>query len=122
MARIDPIRNFRYRLEIDNITQAGFSEVHISETTIDMVEYREGTDPPHTRKLSGLTKYGNVSLKWGLTGGGSALDMFKWPAAVSAGQIKDNRKKFAILALEEAGTEPARLVLRECLPHNYNPM
>ena len=27
MARIDPLRNFRYRLEIDSITQAGFSEV-----------------------------------------------------------------------------------------------
>ena len=27
MARIDPLRNFRFRLEIDSITQAGFSEV-----------------------------------------------------------------------------------------------
>ncbi len=43
MARIDPLRNFRYRLEIDNITQAGFSEVMIAETTIDAVDYREGT-------------------------------------------------------------------------------
>ena len=32
MSRIDPLRNFRYRLEIDNITQAGFSEVAIAET------------------------------------------------------------------------------------------
>ncbi len=30
MARIDPLRNFRYRLEIDGITQAGFSEVMIA--------------------------------------------------------------------------------------------
>ena len=52
MARIDPLRNFRYRLEIDSITQAGFSEVTIAETTIDAVDYREGTDPPHVRKLS----------------------------------------------------------------------
>ena len=34
MARIDPLRNFRYRLEIDSITQAGFSEAAIGETTI----------------------------------------------------------------------------------------
>ena len=27
MARNDPLRNFRFRLEIDSITQAGFSEV-----------------------------------------------------------------------------------------------
>ena len=62
MTRNDPLRNFRYRLEIDNITQAGFSEVAIAETTIDAVDYREGTDPPHVRKLSGLTKYGNITL------------------------------------------------------------
>jgi len=120
MARIDPIRNFRYRLEIDNITQAGFSEVHISETTIDMVEYREGTDPPHTRKLSGLTKYGTVSLKWGVTIGGSALDLFKWHAAVSAGQIKDNRKKVVVIAQDEAGTDAARFVISDAWPVKYN--
>ena len=120
MARIDPIRNFRYRLEIDNITQAGFSEVHISETTIDMVEYREGTDPAHTRKLSGLTKYGTVSLKWGVTIGGSALDLFKWHAAVSAGQIKDNRKKVVVVAQDEAGTDAARFVISDAWPVKYN--
>jgi len=120
MARIDPIRNFRYRLEIDNITQAGFSEVHIAETTIDMVEYREGTDPPHTRKLSGLTKYGTVSLKWGVTIGGSALDLFKWHAAVSAGQIKDNRKKVVVVVQDEAGTDAARFVISDAWPVKYN--
>jgi conserved hypothetical phage tail region protein len=121
MARIDPLRNFRYRLEIDNITQAGFSEVHISETTIDVVDYREGTDPPHTRKLSGMTKYGTVSLKWGLTVGGSALDMFRWHADVSAGQIKDKRKKVVIVAQDEAGADAARFVITDAWPIKYNP-
>jgi len=120
MARNDPIRNFRYRLEIDQITQAGFSEVHISETTIDAVEYREGTDPPHMRKLSGLTKYGNVSLKWGVTVGGSSLDMFKWHKAVSEGLIKDNRKTVTVVAQDEAGKDAARFVISEAWPVKYN--
>ena len=120
MARIDPIRNFRYRLEIDNITQAGFSEVHIAETTIDVVEYRNGDGPPHTQKLSGLTKYGNVSLKWGVTIGGSALDLFKWHAAVSAGQIKENRKKVVVVAQDEAGADAARFVISDAWPVKYN--
>lgn len=120
MARTDPIRNFRYRLEIDNITQAGFSEVHVSETTIDVVDYREGNDPPHVRKLSGLTKYGTVSLKWGVTIGGSALDMFKWHAAISAGHIKDNRKKVVVIAQDEAGADAARFVISDAWPMKYN--
>src|SRR5258706_6887187 len=98
MARNDPLRNFRYRLEIDSITQAGFSEVAIADTTIDAVEYREGTDPPHVRKLSGLTKYGNITLKWGLTVGAGALDLFKWHADVSAGQVEGKRQKGGVVA------------------------
>jgi len=120
MARIDPLRNFRYRLEIDGITQAGFSEVVMAETTIDAVDYREGTDPPHVRKLSGLTKYGNVTLKWGLTIGGSALDLFRWHADVSAGLIKDRRKKVVIVVLDEAGVDSARFVITDAWPVKYD--
>jgi len=122
MARIDPLRNFRYRLEIDNITQAGFSEVAIAETTIDAVDYREGTDPPHVRKLSGLTKYGNITLKWGLTSGGTALELFKWHNDVSAGLIKDRRKKVVIVVLDESGqTDSARFVISDAWPVKYDP-
>jgi len=121
MARNDPLRNFRYRLEIDSITQAGFSDVMIAETTIDAVDYREGTDPPHVRKLSGLTKYGNITLKWGLTVGGSALDLFKWHADVSAGQVKEKRKKVVIVLQDEAGADAARYVVSEAWPVKYDP-
>src|SRR5215813_6028561 len=121
MARIDPLRNFRYRLEIDSITQAAFSEVMIGETTIDAVDYRDGTDPPHVRKLSGLTKYGNITLKWGVTVGGTALDLFKWHADVSAGQVKDKRKKVVIVAQDEAGTDAARFVITDAWPIKYDP-
>ena len=121
MARIDPLRNFRFRLEIDGITQAGFSEVMIAETTIDAVDYREGNDPPHVRKLSGLTKYGSITLKWGLTVGGTALDLFKWHADVSAGLVKERRKKVAIVVQDEAGTDTARFVVSEAWPIKYDP-
>ena len=121
MARIDPLCNFRYRLEIDGITQAGFSEVAIAETTIDAVDYREGTDPPHVRKLSGLTKYGNITLKWGLTIGGSGLDLFRWHADVSAGLIKERRKKVVIVVQDEAGVDSARFVVSDAWPVKYAP-
>ena len=109
MARIDPLRNFRYRLEIDSIAQAGFSEVAIAETTIDAVDYREGSDPPHVRKLTGLTKYGNVTLKWGLTVGGTALDLFKWHNDVSAGQSSSScRTKRAPMQRASSSIKPGR--------------
>lgn len=60
----NPIQNFRFRVEIDGVSQAGFSEVVMPEGKIDLIEYREGTSPSQVRKLSGLTKYSNIILKW----------------------------------------------------------
>lgn len=118
MARIDPLRNFRFRLEIDGIQQAGFSEVAIGETTTDAVDYREGADPAHVRKLSGLTKYGNITLKWGVT---ESVELFNWHKAIVAGQIAKNRKQVAISVLDEAGAPKARFVVSEAWPIKYDP-
>src|SRR5687767_11465430 len=121
MPRIDPLRNFRFRLEIDGIAQAAFSEVAIAETNIEPIDYRVGTDPPFVRKLSGLTKFGNVTLKWGMTLGGSSLELFKWHDEVSAGLIKDRRKKVTIVVQDEAGGDAARFVISEAWPVKYDP-
>ena len=53
MARKDPLRNFRFRVEIDGIAVAGFSEVIIGPTTTEAIDYREGTDPPHGANFPG---------------------------------------------------------------------
>jgi hypothetical protein len=42
----DPLRNFRFLVDIEGIAQAGFSEVAIAETPIDAVDYPEGKDEP----------------------------------------------------------------------------
>ena len=67
MERQDPLRNFRYRLEINSITQAGFAEVTVGELSTDPIEYREGDELTTVRKLNGLNKYANITLKWGIT-------------------------------------------------------
>ena len=121
-ARIDPIRNFRFQLEIDNVTRAGFSEVMIAETTIEAVDYREGTDPPHVRKLSGLTKYGSITLKAGMTTDANSLELFKWHNDVSSGLISERRRNIAIRVLDESGkTETARFVITDAWPIKYDP-
>lgn len=116
MPRTDPLRNFRFRLEIDGITQAAFSEVTIAETTSDVVDYRDGTDPMHVRKLSGLTKYGTVTLKWGIT---ASTDLEEWQDQIVAGQIQNNRKTVTIIVQDEAGSDQARFVVSEAWPSKY---
>ena len=41
-----PYTKFRYRLEIDGIDAGGFSEVTGFDSSIDVVEYREGDMVP----------------------------------------------------------------------------
>ena len=117
MARQDPLRNFRFRLEIGGIHTAGFSEVSILETTTDAIDYREGTDPPHVRKLSGLTKYGNVVLKRGLSAGADALDLYHWHASIVAGSM--SRRNVAIVVIGEDGSDQARFVVSDAWPAKY---
>jgi|HubBroStandDraft_6_1064221.scaffolds.fasta_scaffold908529_2 phage tail-like protein len=119
MARNDPLRNFRFRLEIDGVQRAGFSEVAIAETTTDAIDYREGNEPAHVRKLSGLNKYGNITLKYGVTT--DSIELFNWHKKIVDGQIASNRKKVTIVVMDEAGADKARFLVSEAWPVKYDP-
>lgn len=121
MARKDSPRNFRYRLEIDAITQAGFSEVSICETAIDALGNHKGTDQRHGGKLPGLTKYANVTLKWGVTVDGATLDLLAWHQSVTAGQGLQQRRQVAIIVQDEVGQDIARFTVRDAWPIKYDP-
>jgi phage tail-like protein len=116
MSRQDPVRNFRFRVEIDGLPIAAFSEVTINPTTTDVIEYREGTDPTHVRKLPGLTRYGAVTLKRGVT---TSRDLFEWHKQITAGQTA--RKNVAIVVLDETGADLARYAVSNAWPAKYDP-
>ena len=115
--RTDPYRGSRYRLEIDGITQAGFSEASIPDTSQDPIEYREGTDTPTVRKIPGLIKYGNLTLKWGIT---DSMDLYDWRSLVEQGKMGDARKNVAVVVLDEEGNDKARWEFVEAWPTKYD--
>lgn len=114
--RKDPLRNFRFRLEIDGIQQAGFSEATVPDTSTDVIEYREGNETTTARKLPGLNKYGNISLKWGTT---DSLDLYTWRKQIIDGNTQ--RKNIAIIVLDEAGNDKARFEFANAWPSKYDP-
>ncbi|MEH2530779.1 phage tail-like protein [Bradyrhizobium sp. AZCC 1588] len=117
--RPDPLRNFRFRVDIAGIAQIGFNEAALAETTTDVIEDRVGTDPTHVMKLSGLTKYGNVTLKFGVTTDSKKL--FDWHKAILDGQIQKNRKTVTITVQDETGADKARFVVNRAWPMKYDP-
>lgn len=115
--RIDPYRNMRFLVEIDGIVQAGFSEATIPDSSQDPIEYREGNEPPTSRKIPGLVKYGNLTLKWGIT---ESLDLYNWRKLVEQGKMKDARRNMAVVILDEEANPTARWEFSEAWPSKYD--
>lgn len=112
--RKDPYRKFRYRVEMEGIQQAGFSEVSGFDASLDVVEYREGNEVITPRKLPGLAKYGNITLKWGVT---DSMDMYNWISDCVQGKVA--RKNVTIIAINEEGQDVASWQVIEAWPCKY---
>ena len=101
--RVDPYRNFNFLVELDGVTQAAFSECSEFGFTNAPVEYRDGTDPGTVRKLPGLTKFDDITLKWGVT---SSDELSSWCEEITQGKI--TRKNGSIVLKDFDGTEKVR--------------
>jgi phage tail-like protein len=103
-ARNDPYRTYNFRVEIDNTAVAGFRECSGLSFTTDPVEYREGTDVGlHPRKLLGLRKFANISLKRGFTADHA---LWNWYRNILTGI--DDRRNGAIVLQDEEHTDVLR--------------
>ena len=114
MGRNDPLRNFRFRVEIAGLQAAGFTEVSGLEIETEVIDYREGNEPAHVRRLPGLTKYGNVTLKWGIT---DSMELHDWHRQIVNGDIQ--RRAVSIVIQDEEGQDRARFEVIEAWPCRY---
>lgn len=91
-ARMDPYGNFNFLVEIDGISLASFSECSGLSTSVDVIEYREGGD--HTlRKLPGLARVGDITLKRGVT---QSHELQDWHRNILNG-VRDRRNGSIVL-------------------------
>jgi phage tail-like protein len=119
--RKDPFRNFNFRLELKAIQEAAFSEATIPDTTSDVIEYREGYKEQNktntVRKLQGLTKYANITLKKGIT---DSMEIYNWRKLVEDGDMDKARQNIAITLLDEKGKDAARWEFANAWPSKYD--
>jgi len=101
--RLDPFAQFNFLVEIDGVTRAGFTEASGLTTEQDVIEYREGNEVARARKLPGLTKYSNITLKRGLVGD---TELWTWRKTTLDGQTE--RRAGAIVLMDEGRQEVMR--------------
>jgi phage tail-like protein len=113
-SRTDPYRSFNFLVELDGITRAGFRECSAPDTSNDPIEYREGNEPLTARKLPGLVKYANITLKWGMT---DDHELWDWRKKAMEGKVE--RKNGSIILLDDTGAEKLRWNFRNAWPTKW---
>lgn len=110
-----PHAKFRFKVEIDGLEAGGFSEASGFDASIDVIEYREGDMTAETpMKVPGLKKYGNVTLKQGLTTG---TVLFDWLKTGVNGPIE--RKTLTLTLLDESQAPAASWQIINAWPTKY---
>jgi phage tail-like protein len=99
----EPYGSYNFLVEIDGITRAAFRECSGFDSTIAVIEYREGGENTTVRKLPGMTTYNNITLQRGVT---DDMDLYQWHRQAIQGNVE--RKNGSIVLLDRSGQEVAR--------------
>lgn len=104
--RESPYSGFNFQVQLDSATGAkgeivgGFSDVSGLDIDITYAEYRNGNDVANTaRKVQGLHKHGDVTLKRGVIG---STDLFALAKDTRKGKV-NRRPSVTILLMDETG-------------------
>jgi len=108
--RDDPFAGFRFRLEIDALPVAGFTNVSGLDVEIEVETFDEGGENRFVHKLPGRRRHGDVELKRGIVG----RDLWTWLHDQRLGAVAPKSVTIVVVALD-AAAEPLEFVLRDAL-------
>jgi len=122
--RLDPYKNFKFRLKWDGVYVAGISKMGMLKRTTEVVEHREGGDPSTSHKSPGRQKYEAISLDRGLT---QDKNFHDWAGKVwnfgsglgSEVSLADMRKDIYLEIYNEAGKLVKAYKIYRCWVSEY---
>lgn len=112
MSDIYPLVTFRFEVEWGG-TKIGFTEVSGLDVETEVVEYRHGASPEHSKvKMPGQQKYSNITLKRGSFQ--SDNEYYDWWNTVKLNTIE--RRDITIKLLNEEGDPAITWKVRNAWP------
>jgi len=119
--RARPYGNQRFLVDLGTgntaAPEAAFCEVILPGISIDVIEYRTGSDKEHgVNKLPGLARYPDVTLRRGIIG---SLDVYSWINEVRNG-APNARRTVTIQLLSEDGTPVLTWKLLRAWPSKFS--
>jgi phage tail-like protein len=118
--REDPYAGYNFEIVVNGVSDDGkavkgsFAEVSGLEVAMDPIEYRNGSEDITVRKMPGLKKFTNVTLKRGTTGD---LAFWNWIVEGMNGTIR--RTEGAIVLLNESRQEVMRFNFKRGWPCKF---
>jgi phage tail-like protein len=113
--RIDPYKNFKFRVVWDNKPVAGLSKMSAVKRMTEVIEWREAGGPTIIRKMPGRTKHEPVTLEAGLT---HDKQFMEWanqvnsPLGPAGSSLVNYRKEVTIEVLNMQGTVAMAIKLK----------
>ena len=111
---------FNFIVEIDGIAEAGFAEVSGLSFETELISYRNGNDKGGVvRKLPGLTRNSDVTLKRGMV---ASLALYQWLRGIADGV--DSTRNVVIVLVDAAGNSVRRFSLSNAriIKHTSGPL
>lgn len=113
--RANPYAAYNFLVEIDSVVSAAFTEATGLGMEITYIDYRTGADPSNVRKLPGLRKFSDVTLKRGITG---STELFDWLKGAAEGQ--PSQRSVAIILMDEQRNPVIRWLLHRAQPQKWS--
>jgi phage tail-like protein len=106
---------FHFGLEFDGVIRGYFTTCSGLSSENEVTEYREGTEDASltVRKLPGLKKFGNITLKRGIT---TDKSLWEWRQQVESGDAEAARKDGSIVMYDRKHKEVARWDFKRAWP------
>jgi phage tail-like protein len=118
--RVDPYKNFGFRVKWRDRYVAGVSEVSALSRTTEVVKHREGGDSSDYRKIPGQTKYEPITLKRGVTHDTEFADWARGSSVLGKDMAtQDLRPEIVIEVHDEAGREIIVYKVHRCWVSKY---
>lgn len=115
--RVDPYKNFKFRVKWDNKVVLGVSKVSALKRTTEVVKHRDGGQNSHDGKSPGRTSYDAVTLERGLTHDPEfeawANKIHSW-AGDAAMDLANYKKELTLEMMNEKGHVVYRYFLHDC--------
>lgn len=127
LQRLDPYKNFKFRLKLDGRYVAGVSMVSALKGSSEVMEYREENDQSFSHKLPERTKHEPITMKYGVsldsefTNWANRLGNFSSGLGFK-GSLKNLRKDIILEVYNEAGHLTLTYKVHRCWVSEFQAM